>query len=202
MNVISNFLIKWFFWFNISQSNGLCLRLELCTMSNLFSSDTNADTAKATRQHAARARYVLMTARCWSSPGARAELNDGQYNQRNTVPEIKGHGKFRYSKLKSYMPSLVVYVSVNHQDNEQMSPAMHCSQDFWFQDLWCQAYPLKVFEKIVEDFWWNLTLKIFSPPIIFDNFSPKIFEVLFKDLWWTKQSKMLSQNVLWWSCHV
>ena len=55
-------------------------------MSNLFSSETSAETAKATRQQAASARYVLMTARCWSSPGARAELNDGQYSHRNTVP--------------------------------------------------------------------------------------------------------------------
>ncbi len=60
----------------------------------------------------------------------------------------------------------------------------YCSQDFWFQDLWCQAYPLKIFKNNVEDFWWNLTLKIFSPPIIFDNFPLKIFGVLFKDLWW------------------
>ena len=59
-------------------------------MSNLFSSETSAETAKATRQQAASARYVLMTARCWSSPGARAELNDGQYNHRNTVPTTMG----------------------------------------------------------------------------------------------------------------
>ena len=55
----------------------------------------------------------------------------------------------------------------------RMDGGGRCSQDFWFQDLWCQAFPLKIFKNNVEDFWWNLTLKIFSPSIIFDNFFPK-----------------------------
>ena len=59
-------------------------------MSNLSSSCTAADTAKAVTAQAARQKYVLRMARCWSSPGARAALNDGQNNHRNTVPENMG----------------------------------------------------------------------------------------------------------------
>ncbi len=63
-----------------------------------------------------------------------------------------------------------------------------CSKDFWFQDLWCQAYPLKIFKNNVEDFWWNMTLKIFRLPIIFDNFSPK-------NLWSSFQRIMVAKTV-------
>ena len=42
--------------------------------------------AKVTTQQAVRERYVLMTARSLSSPGARALLKLGQYIHRKTVP--------------------------------------------------------------------------------------------------------------------
>jgi len=55
-------------------------------MSNFFSLLTIDDIANAVTQQAVRERYVLITARCWSSPSTNAELKLGQNNQRNTVP--------------------------------------------------------------------------------------------------------------------
>jgi len=45
-----------------------------------------AETAKATTTQAARAKYVLMTARYCPSPSATALLKLGQNNHRNSVP--------------------------------------------------------------------------------------------------------------------
>ena len=50
---------------------------------------TRPDTANVTIQLAARAMYVLMTARCLASPIAKALLNDGQKVQRKRVPEVR-----------------------------------------------------------------------------------------------------------------
>ena len=50
---------------------------------------TSPDTANVTIQLAARAMYVLMTARCLASPIAKALLKDGQKVHRKRVPEEK-----------------------------------------------------------------------------------------------------------------
>ena len=92
--------------------------MELHTILNLFSSDTNVETANATRQHAASARYVLITARCWSSPGARAELNDGQYNQRNTVPVIKVMEAIQYQILIHHPHYCFKYMYLKQELND------------------------------------------------------------------------------------
>ena len=57
------------------------------TISNLSSLLTRADIAKVTTVQAAKAKYVFMTARCWSSPRAKALLNEGQNIHKNIVPE-------------------------------------------------------------------------------------------------------------------
>ena len=52
---------------------------------------TSPDTANVTIQLAARAMYVLMTARCLASAIAKALLNDGQNVHRKRVPEDRKH---------------------------------------------------------------------------------------------------------------
>ena len=57
------------------------------TMVNLPFASYSADMANVTTVHAARDKYVLMKARCCSSPAAPPPLKLGQYIHRNIVPE-------------------------------------------------------------------------------------------------------------------
>ena len=56
------------------------------TMSSLLFLLSKTDMATVVTTHAAREKYVLTTARCWSSPGARAALKLGQNTHRKSVP--------------------------------------------------------------------------------------------------------------------
>ena len=60
------------------------------TMSNRPFFSSMAERAKVTSAQAASERYVLMTARCCSSPLVAPPLKLGQYTHRNTVPGHKG----------------------------------------------------------------------------------------------------------------
>ena len=83
-------------------------------MSNLSSSCTAAETAKAVTAQAARQKYVLRMARCWSSPGARAALNDGQNNHRNTVPESMEEIKTGITRMYSSRMRIARSLTVSH----------------------------------------------------------------------------------------
>jgi hypothetical protein len=83
INILASINFAHYFKLPVPQMKGY---IKVLTMSNFFSLLTIDDTANTVTQHAARERYVLITARCWSSPSTNAELKLGQNNQRNTVP--------------------------------------------------------------------------------------------------------------------
>jgi hypothetical protein len=60
----------------------------MCTISNLLSLLTNADTIIAVTVHAANDKYVCKIARSCSGPSTRAELKLGQKIHKNTDPTM------------------------------------------------------------------------------------------------------------------